>query len=42
MWLGAQLKTFAANGVMKLVDRSSKGVEKLGDYVENGSLIVLV
>jgi len=33
-WLRAQPKTFFADGVRKLVDRSNKYMEKLRDYVK--------
>jgi hypothetical protein len=33
-WLRNQLKTFFVEGIRKLVDRWTKGIEKEGDYVE--------
>jgi hypothetical protein len=33
-WLRGQLKTFFSDGIRRLVDRSNKCVDKLGDYVE--------
>jgi hypothetical protein len=33
-WLHDQPKTFFVEGICKLVDRWTKGIEKEGDYVE--------
>jgi len=42
MWLHVQLKTFFTDGIRKLVNQSKKCVERIGDYIENDTILVLV
>jgi hypothetical protein len=36
-----QLETFFADGIRKLVDRSNKSMERLGDYIKKWEFVLV-